>query len=655
MKRLISILALMALTYNAIAQPKAEVQAEANPLVLGGGESANKIEASIWTERILNRDGSINWAEYENVATHAGDLGDRDYLLGPKYVYYHPQAQSFPTLALQGDTDGWEGPPNYKKYLRTGGGSPGEIDWYAQSGPLLYVADDPNNAGVVSAGNGECYLYTRVNPPYGFWYKVNWQSRRCCYLYPDPPELHQPDWNSPKKPVAVATPIGTQAIAQYVAFQNGFIGTFAVDKCAYTHKMGCDAIGNYAVTGNIFSGIQLPVGKVPMALAVTPCGEFVLAAVWDVVKHKGQMAVIAVQGRVRCSETSNRDWNSTFETGSYLYGFPTWPNTKALKLLGFVDLPVVAPTAIKAGTSMGWQNNGRDDTNVNANLSALLNNQSERDAWYNSDPTVYPNYKATAHAGYAIITSRSENKAVFVDLKPLLQYYRTMYFTTQALYSQTTNGGSAPNQWPYTFDYHPEQMPVVAYTLDVPSPTAVACGLSIGHCTGCAGCNSPRNGWKEWRVTPFGDQYAYVTTMDGKLLMYNVGNLNGGTAATPPALYKSIVIGKNPTSIENGNGTVYKNDIFINCRGDKSIYALQPSGDVNYVLRDSRIEDPVMVENSYNGRRGVNRYFIHVVDFAGKKVLTYVYKQDFQQPMTFGAASEIIPGHPFAYQQDEVP
>ena len=62
-----------------------------------------------------------------------------------------------------------------------------------------------------------------------------------------------------------------------------------------------------------------------------------------------------------------------------------------------------------------------------------------------------------------------------------------------------------------------------------------------------------------------------------------------------------------------------------------------------------------MVENSYNGRRGVNRYFIHVVDFAGKKVLTYVYKQDFQQPMTFGAASEIIPGHPFAYQQDEVP
>jgi hypothetical protein len=656
MRRLILVLAMAALTFSAVSQPKVKVQAQADPAVSGDRESTSKTGAIIWTEQILNRDKTINWTKYENVAAHAGELTERDYLLGPKYAYYHPKPEQFPTLALQGDADGWEGPPNYKKYLKTGGGAPGETDWYAQAGSLLYVADDSHNAGVMSAGNGESFIYgAGTTPSYGFWCKVNWQSRRCCYLYPDPPELQQPDWNSPRKPVAVATPTGTQAIAQYVAFQNGFIGTFAVDKCAYTHKWGCDAIGNYALTGNIFPGVQLPAGKVPMALAVTPCGEFVLAAVWDVINHKGQMAVIAVQGRVRCSETRNRDWNSTFETGTYLYGFPTWPNTKALKLLGFVDLPIAAPMAIKDGTSMGWQNNGRDDNNVNANLAVLLNNQSERDIWHNSDPTVYPNYKATAHAGYAIITSRSENKVVFIDLRPLLEYYRTMYFTTQSLYNETKNLGPAADQWPYTFDYRPEQKPVVACTLDVPAPTAVAAGLSIGHCTGCSACNASRNSSREWRVTPFGDRYAYVTTMDGKLLMYTVGGLNTEAAATPPVLYKTVDIGKNPTSIENGNGGVYKNDIFINCRGDKSIYALQPSGDLSYVLRDSRINDPVMVENSYNGRQGVNRYFIHVVDFASKKVLTYVYKQDFPQPMTFGAASEVIPGHPFAYQQDEVP
>jgi hypothetical protein len=654
MSRLIPVLALTTLMFGAVSQSKMQAEAQAVPAV--SGDNNSKTKAAIWTERILNSDGSINWTEYENAAVHAGELTQRDYLLGPKYAYYHPQAESFPTLGLQGDADGWEGPSNYLKYVKAGGGAPAEVDWYAQAGPLLYVADNPRDAGVMSAGNGESFIYDAgVSPAYGFWYPVNWQSRRCCYLYPDPPELHQPDWNSPKKPVAVATPTGTQAIAQYVAFQNGFIGTFAVDKCAYTHKWGCGAIGNYAMTGNIFPGVQLPAGKIPMALAVTPCGEFVLVAIWDVIHHKGQLAVIVVQGRVRCSETKNRDWTSYFETGTYLYGFPTWPNTKALKLLGFVDLPIAAPMAIKAGTSMGWQSNGRDETNINANLVELLNKQSERDVWHDSDPTIYPNFKSTAHAGYAVIASRSENKVVFIDMKPLLQYYRTMYFTTQALLDQTTNSGPAPNQWPYTFDFHPEQKPFVAYALDVPSPTAVACGLSIGHCTGCSACNSPRNAWAEWRVTPFGGQYAYVTTMEGKLLMYDVGGLNDEDAITPPKLYRAVDIGKNPTSIENGNGGVNKNDIFVNCRGDRSIYTLQPNGDVSSVLRDSRIEDPVMVENSYNGRRGINRYFVHVVDFAGKKVLTYVYKQDSREPMTFGAASEVLPGYPFAYQQDEVP
>jgi hypothetical protein len=614
-----------------------------------------KTEASGWTERILNGDGTMNWSQYENVATNASQRAVRDYLLGPKYADCHPQSESFPTLALQGDADGWEGPANFKKYLKTGGGAPGETDWYAQAGPLLYVADNPSDAGVISAGNGECFIYSGVKPAYGFWCQVNWQPWGRYYRYAVAPELSQPDWDSPKKPLAVATPVGIQAMAQYVAFQNGFIGTFPLDTCAYTHPWGCQGPIDFSRTGNIFPGVQLPSGRVPMALAATPCGEFVLAAVWDVIHHKGQMAVIAVQGRVRCSETRNQDWDALFGTGTWLYGFPTWPNTKALKLLGFVDLPMAAPTAIRAGTSMGWQNNGRGDNNVNDHLETLLDNQSERDIWHNSDPTVYPNFKATAHAGYATVASRSENKVVLIDLRPLLQYYRTMYFTTQARYDETKKTGPAPNQWPYTFDYRPGQEPTVAATIEVASPTAVAAGLSIGHCTGCAACNSPRNSWREWRVTSFGDQYTYVTTMDGRLLMYNVGGLNTEAVATQPALYKTIYIGRNPTSIENGNGGAYKNDLFINCRGDKAVYVFQPSGALSYILRDSRIQDPVMAENSYNGRQGVLRYFIHVVDFSSKKVLTYVYKQDFPEPMKFGAASEPVPGYPFAYQQDEVP
>ena len=198
---------------------------------------------------------------------------------------------------------------------------------------------------------------------------------------------------------------------------------------------------------------------------------------------------------------------------------------------------------------------------------------------------------------------------------------------------------------------------MVAYTLDVPAPTAVAAGLSAGHAAypKCPSANASWNTFKLLRVTPsFGDQYAYMTTMEGRLLMYNVGGLNSEAAPTAPVLYKTVAIGKNPSSIENGNGGVYKNDIVINCRGDKSVYAVQPSGDIQYVLRDSRVNDPVMAESSYNGRGGSLRCLIHVVDLTGKKVHTYVFKQDFPEPMKFGASTD-VPGYPFAYQQDEVP
>jgi hypothetical protein len=250
-----------------------------------------------------------------------------------------------------------------------------------------------------------------------------------------------------------------------------------------------------------------------------------------------------------------------------------------------------------------------------------------------------------------MVASRSEDKVVFVDLQPLLAYCRTMYFTTGALYDETKNVGPAADQWPYTFDHSPVQIPVVAYTIDVPAPTAVAAGLSAGMCggSGCPHCW----GTEHWRASSFGDGYAYVTTMDGKLLMYKVGGLNTVADASEPLLYKTVSIGKNPTSISHGNGGVYKNDLFINCRGDKSVYAFNPGGEQLYVLRDSRIEDPVAVENSYNGRK-FSRNFVHVVDFTGKKVLTYVYKQAFPELMKFGAASA-VPGFPFAYQQDEVP
>ncbi|MDD5674668.1 MAG: hypothetical protein PHC61_10925 [Chitinivibrionales bacterium] len=634
-------------------------------LVSLGNVPLFKTGACVWSEQILNGDGTINWTQYENVAAHAGELAQRDYLLGPKYCYYHPQTEAFPTLALQGDASGWEGPAEMK--MPDSLSSNRTDHYFEHAGPLVYVPDDANNAGVIEAANGEHFWfdeYPSLQPQYAYWDRLHWDPRRKgWYTNTDPQELHQPDWNSPKKPTALAFPTGVHgSIVAYIAFQNGLIGTFP-NVQAYSVASVLDSLGGR------YPFVQLPAGKTPMALTVTPGGEFVLAAVWDAINHKGQLAVIAVQGQVLCSQPS-RTWDD-FYNGVWMYGFPYSITTKGMKLLGFVDLPIVAPTAIEAGHNLAFIGSGRADTNINAHINALLDNQSERDKWYTGSAAAWPNYKRTASAGYVIVASRSENKVVFVDLQPLLTYYRTMYFTTQARYNETKNVGPAANQWPYPFDHSPEQTPVVACTLAVAAPTAVAAGLSAGFCggPGYKDCNVIC-GWDAWRykftggnynvVSSFGDGYAYITTMDGRLLIYTVGGLITAAAATQPVLYKTINIGKNPTSISHGEGGMFLDDFFINCRGDKSIYALSTNagGDVMYVLRDSRIQDPVMAENSfliYEWDMTYYRYYIHVVDFTGKNVLTYVYKQDFPEPPKFGAASDPLPGHPFAYQQGEVP
>ncbi len=616
------------------------------------GAGAKNAAAAPWKERILNGDGAINWTEYEHVATHAGDVAARDYLLGPKYEYYHPTPEKFPTLALQGDDDGWDGAAEQKAPICLN--FKDLTEWYCQTGPLVYVADDPENAGVIRAANGEFFHYKPLSPPYGYWCRLHWGEKGKAegwYTATVPVELKH--YNNPKKPIAVASATGIEAFQMYVAFQNGLIGTFPTIP------------NGYRLSGVEFSSVQLPAGKVPMALAVTPANEFVLAAVWDVKNHKGQLAVIAVQNRVRVSEKNFTGWalRGAYESGTYMFGIPGgYMATKALKLLGFVDLPIAAPLAIKAGTDLGWTYEGRNVKNINYPLDQLLEKQIERDTWYNNDGSKWPNFKGVPHSGYAIVASRAENKVVFVDLQPLFQYYRTMYFTTQDRYDQTKKLGAAPDQWPFTFEHSPEQMPVVVSELKVAAPTAVAAGFSKGMCTGgCMGqCSSDGTisggGIGAIRPTPFEGQYAYVTTLEGKLLIYKIGGLNTEEPPSTPSLEVSVNIGKNPSSLENGNGGLYKNDLYINCRGDKSVYVVQPSGKIAYVLRDSRFVDPVMAEPSVMGRQYVGvpvRSFIHVVDFTGKTVLTYVHHKDFPEPMTFGAPAP-VPGHPFAYQQDEV-
>lgn len=582
---------------------------------------------SKWVENILNSDGTINWTEYTKVANNYDRPDIIDYRFGPDYTFYHPTPENIPTL--WGPTnDGFVG--NCSSTLKTGGSS-GFTDWYAMSGQLLFSPDKTApaeyQAGVARARNGSIYLFSGASPEYCFDMRVQWTPDSANYYSTNPDAaVTQQSWKDasgksvPAPPIAtVRTKASACGVTGFLIFKNGLIGATGT--------------GNDGYSGSPF--VKLPAGKVPTAAAVTPSNEFLLVTVWDTINRKGQIAVIAIQGRVLANEKF------------FLWGFPSWPTIKGMKILGYLNLPFAAPTAIQ--TSVDWGSySGRGYTDNN-NLD--LNSQSERDTWYNWSGS---GLKKTARCGYAVVISRAEDKAAFIDLQPLLQYYRKMYFTTQANYDQTKNEGTASNQWPYTFSYAPEQKPKVVSTISVKKPTAVAAGLprSSGY-------------WRDNNDTF--QENAYITTMDGELRMYKVGNLmttDSGVKIGQP--FNIVKIGKNPTNIDYGHNAIFGNDLLINCRGDKAVYYLYYEGTVHASFRDARLQDPVYVTVSNNSRGVYSCPILSVVDFKGRQVVNYRYQNGLNEakrtPVGNPPDSSVfeygytmsLPGQPFMFTLAEV-
>lgn len=583
-----------------------------------------------WAEKILNSDGTINWTEYTNVAKNYDRPDIINYRLGPDYSFYYPNSEDIPKL-WGPDNDGFKGKCSNIK----AGSVEGTTDWYAMSGQLLFSPDSSAPAeykpGVARARNGSIYLYDG-DPEYCFDMRVQWTPDRGNYYSANPDgAVTQQTWKDmsgtsvPAPPIATVRAKGSSGVTGYLIFQNGLIGATGTGNDGY---VGSGSSLPYPC-------LKLPSGKVPTAAAVTPGNEFLLVTVWDTINRQGQLAVIAIKGRVLAQEKT------------YLWGFPNWPTIEKMKILGYITLPFASPSAIAC--SLEFATNSGRGRNENANLD--LNSQEQRDTWYN---WTSHDYKKTARCGYAVVISRAQSKASFIDLQPLLQYYRKMYFTTGENYNQTKNEGNSSNQWPYTFSYAPEQKPKVVSTISVKNPTAVATGLPWFTFFWRDGDNSFR-------------ENAYIATMDGELRMYKVGNLMttdfGGTIGQP---FKTVKIGKNPTNIDYGNGANYGNDIFINCRGEKSIYYLYYDGRIQGSFRDARLQDPVYVAVSYNGRSEYNCPLLTVTDFKGKQVVNYRYQNDGPEAINtpvgnpggssvfeYGYATP-LPGYPFMSTYAEV-
>jgi hypothetical protein len=168
-----------------------------------------------------------------------------------------------------------------------------------------------------------------------------------------------------------------------VAFRDGLLG----------------AVGS-GNSSDTFPSARLAPGKVPTDVAVTNNGEFALVTLWDTEACTGEVAVVAL---------TQRD--------GYLAGLPSEGFFGAIKVLGYVQLPIAAPTRISASVDFAmWMASSSRDA------QAELSGQEGRDRWASSEDDPH----SAARSGYALIASRDEDEVVVLDLQPLLAFYRSM-------------------------------------------------------------------------------------------------------------------------------------------------------------------------------------------------------------------------------------
>ncbi len=591
------------------------------------GSVQNSFPSNKWKELILNSDGSINWSQYGSVARNFNKPEIIDYRFGPKYSHFHSSPENFPTVEQTG-SGGWDPAPwNYT--------SPKQTDWSQMSGQLLYSPDGSDDPGMARARS--CALFcTDGNPGVISDMRISWT--------PDPAHhwmesqdgaTRTPSWISasggklPTPAIAVARSKFTHSVTGLTIFPNGLVGITTTGNDTYGWK------------GKSYPFLKLDAGKVPTSVAMTINHEFGLVTVWDTINHKGQLAVIAIEGDLIS------DGSPTDGTGyPFFWSVPNWPEVTEIKLLGYVDLPFAAPTSVQASSDLSIDYGRAGEYNKNPDF----NSQAERDQWYNWTGGYY---RRTAKAGYAIVASRAENKVAFVNLQPLFQYVRTMMFTSQSNYEVVKNSGMADNQWPHSFSHAPQQKPVVAAVISVNAPTAVAAGFAKGPDM----FFWDDNGWDDETFT----NTAFVATMDGNLRLYDVGNLNTystGTKSTP-SLTRTVLIGKNPCSIAYGTqGNSVANDLTITCRGDRAIYEVHSDGSVSKILRDSRLVDPVSTEVSTGWRWCGGMMYVSVMDFGGKQAVNYVTRRlsgfAVQDPGFQFTEATPVPGMPFMFSVTEV-
>jgi hypothetical protein len=508
---------------------------------------------------IFDRRGELDPDEYRRQA-RLWDRATIDCRLGPTFDELHPGADDDRPTAYEPPHQ--ENPGGYLcPVFELSGTCSGGCDYGSTAGQVLYAPDEAGDPGVDRV---QTYGYEAghicESPQRGGWLGGP---------HPDPGVAQ---WNG-ELGSALPLPNGFaqsemhQTNAGIMIFPNGFIG----------------ATGNQTA-GDSKPHTRLPEHKVPTAVAVTLYNEIALVTVWDTRALKGQIAVFALRA----------DMPDAFSVP--YFALPNEGGFKNIQLLGYVDLPdMKTPTAIAANGNNGATPGGHV---IGFEFGQQMEDPAVRQAFSRDD---YERWVPTQ--GQAIVASRWEDKVTFVDLSPLFQFVRKVYFGTDADWQQA----KAQDVWPFSFETNPEMVPKVVATRTIEQPTAVRVGnMPNGNAAGI------QRLFKAW-----------IADMTGHVHLYDISAFAADARPVPPESVTEIAkveVGASLTSLSVLGSFIFNDDAIVTSRGERSIswvHVGETEATVTRTLRDRRLDDPVRADANDRGP------VVTVADFHGKKILTF--------------------------------
>jgi hypothetical protein len=531
---------------------------------------------------IFNAEGLVDRTNYtlEALTWNTTSINEK---LGATFAALNPDApDDRPTLYKHPSTAYPKGFARINPWeLGTAPSSDG--DYWSDSGQVGYVPDNPLDAGL-----DRIALYAYYSKVFALSPRLDWASGTP-HSDPQTRDSHyiQMNGESPKQPVAMYRGYGMTQNEAIVIYRDGLMGVAGTQ----TSRAGTD---------RPYPGLMFPENKIPTSIAITSENEFALVTVWDTDTLKGQLAVIALEGKYL-----------PYHTMPYM-GLPNEGSWSDFKLLGYIDLPMSAPSSVSAASNGFW--NGPSQTNGKDLGAFKLSTTADREYLYTSS--------MIALNGYAIVASKQENKVAIVDLTPLFTYMRTSWLSSASSYttSSSTRGAGA-TQFPKTFDANASSKPKVIWEATYAKPTAVLAGLYV-------------NRWSTDRVK------AYVATEDGTIHILDTSSLLWRSSWQKKGTLGEIgsfQVGKNPVSMcfarrdvknlplipstsNSGIPDCFNSVFWVACRGDRSVMACHTyngQGMVHMTIRDSRMSDPVAVCTAVRGP------ILAVADFNGKKILSF--------------------------------